>query len=158
MSFTTCTLSYFATIIQNCFSYLFAPCVHGEICTVVTAEAQVSAVASFNDSRCAAEMVCPNDPLLFTCTVTESTSTRAQVTLPSGEGVQVTSTNMVQVGAALPDGVMVVSHNAVHGGGSVNYILTLAIERASLLGGNPIICDPLIVSMKDEASCPIATG
>ncbi|CAI8037258.1 hypothetical protein GBAR_LOCUS20823, partial [Geodia barretti] len=110
----------------------------------VTAEAQVSAVASFNDSRCAGQM----------------SFAVAQVTLPSGVGVQVTSANMTElVGAtSLPDGVTVQSHNAIVDGGLVNYTLTLAIERASLLGGNPIICDARTVSpLTDEASCPIAT-
>ena len=138
--------------------------VHGKyninMYTVATAEAQVSAVASFNDSRCAGQMVCSNDPLLFTCTVTRSTVSAARVTLPSRVGVQVTSTTMVElVGAPLPDGVTVVSHNAIVDGGLVNYTLTLAIERASLLGGNPIICDDRALSpLTDEASCPIATG
>ena len=126
--------------------------------TVVTAEAQVLAVASFNDPRCAAQMVCPNDALLFTCTVTDSPSALASVTLPSGVVVQVTSANMTQVVGALPDGVTVQSHNAVIEGGLVNYTLTLAINRASLLSGNPIICDSLTVSINDEASCPVATG
>ena len=119
----------------------------------------MSAVASFNDPRCAGQIVCPNDPLLFTCTVTESTSSLAEVTLPSGEGVQVTSSNMIEaIGAPLPDGVMVSSHNAIVDT-LANYTLTLAIERASLLGGNPVICDTRTLSpLTDEASCPIATG
>ena len=105
-------------------------------------------------------MVCPNDPLLFTCTVTDSTSAAARVTLPSGEGVQVTSANMTEeVGGTLPDGVTVQSLNAVEDGGPVNYTLTLAINRASLLGGNPVICDARTLSVStDEKSCPIATG
>ena len=119
----------------------------------------MSAKASFNDPRCAGQMVCQNDDLLFTCTITNSLSALAEVRLPSGEVVQVSIDNMTQVfGAPLPDGVMVVSHNAI-GDGPVNYTLTLAIERASLLGGNPIICDSLTVSAStDEKSCPIATG
>ena len=149
---------------SNCFSYRFC-CIMfmGNIYlyTVVTAEAQASAVASFNDPRCAGQMVCPNDPLLFTCTVTESTSSAARVTLPSGERVQVTSTNVVEVVGAtpLPDGVTVQSHGAIVGGGLANYTLTLAIDRASLLGSNPTMCTARTVSpLTDEASCPIATG
>ena len=121
----------------------------------------MSAVASFNDSRCAGQMVCPNDSLLFTCTVTESPSSAARVTLPSGEAVQVTSTNMVEVVGAtsLPDGVTVRSNDSVVVDGLANYTLTLAIDRASLLGGNATICTAISVSpLTDEASCPIATG
>ena len=115
-------------------------------------------MASFDDPRCAGQMVCPNDPLLFTCTVNESTSALASVTLPSGEGVEVTVDNMTEIDGALPDGVTVQSHNAI-GDGPVNYILTLAIERASLLGGNPVICNARTVpTSTDEKSCPIATG
>ena len=120
----------------------------------------MSAVASFNDPRCDGQMVCPNDPLLFTCTVTDSASSLAEVTLPSGERIQITSGNTtVVVGAALPDGVTVQSNDSVVDGGLANYILTLAINRALLLGGNPVVCDALTVSpLTDEASCPIATG
>ena len=115
-------------------------------------------MASFDDPRCAGQMVCPNDPLLFTCTVTKSPSSAARVTLPSGEAVQVTSMNTTEVVGDLPDGVTVQSHNPVIEGGLINYTLTLAINRASLLSGNPIICDSLTVSINDEASCPVATG
>ncbi|CAI8017200.1 hypothetical protein GBAR_LOCUS10484 [Geodia barretti] len=104
-------------------------------------------------------MVCPNDPLLFTCTVTDSPSPAARVILPSGEGVLLTITNMTQVigATSLPDGVTEQSHNAI-GDGPVNYTLALAIERASLLGGNPVICDAATApALTDEASCPIAT-
>ena len=123
----------------------------------------MSAKASFNDPRCAGQMVCPNDPLLFTCTVTDSPSVAARVTLPSGVAVQVTITNMTEVVGAtsLPDGVTVQSNDSVVDSNTnlVNYTLTLAIQRASVLGGNPVICDALTVSVStDEASCPIATG
>ena len=118
------------------------------------------AVASFNDPRCDGQMVCSNDSLLFTCTVTDSPSGLAEVTLPSGVAVQVTIGNTtVVVGAALPEGVTVQSNDSVVVGGLANYTLTLAIQRASLLGGNPVICDAKTVSPStDEASCPIATG
>ena len=61
-------------------------------------------MASFNDPSGA---VCPNDPLLFTCTVTDSPATSARATLPSGVSVAVTITNMTEIvgAASLPDGV-----------------------------------------------------
>ena len=78
---------------------------------VVPVEA-VSVEASFDDPRCA-ERVCPNDPLLFSCTVTGSTDSVASVTLPSGEIVIILSSNITSVGeGGLPDGVRVVSHDA----------------------------------------------
>ena len=62
-------------------------------------------MASFNDPRCDGGAVCPNDPLLFTCTDSPATSARA--TLPSGVSVAVTITNMTEIvgAASLPDGV-----------------------------------------------------
>ena len=142
------------------FTYSFVTCSIVNHAIFLKQDAQGSAVASFNDSRCAGQMVCPNDPLLFTCTVTDSPSPAARVILPSGEGVLLTITNMTQVigATSLPDGVTEQSHNAI-GDGPVNYTLALAIERASLLGGDPVICDAATApALTDEASCPIATG
>ena len=68
-------------------------------------------VASFNDPRCDGGAVCPNDPLLFTCTVTDAPATSNRVTLPFSVSVGVTNTNMTEVvssgggAATLPDGV-----------------------------------------------------
>ena len=138
------------------FTYSFVTC---SIVLFFKQDAQVSAVASFDDSRCAGQMVRPNDPLLFTGTVTESTSTAARLTLPSRERVQVTSTNMTEVVGAtpLPDGVTVQSHNAIVDT-LANYTLILAINRASLLGGNPVICGTALHLILTEASCPVVTG
>ena len=119
----------------------------------------VSVEASFDDPRCETdERVCPNDPLLFTCTVTESDDSLASVTLPSGQFVDIRSDNMTSFGGgSLPGGVTVVSHDARVDGGVVDYTLTLAIDRASILAGNSITCaDGAVVPQTDEASCPVA--
>ena len=101
----------------------------------------MSVEASFDDPRCEEGRVCPNDPLLFTCTVTGSTATLASVILPSGQSVFIRSDNTVSFGGGtLPDGVRVHSHDARVGGGVANYTLTLAIDRASVLNGNSVIC------------------
>ena len=47
---------------------------------LTASDAVPSAVASFSDGRCEADGVCPNDPLLFTCEVNETSVLR--VTLP----------------------------------------------------------------------------
>ena len=128
------------------------------LCSVGSGVAQ-SPEASFDDPRCDGEMVCPDTPLLFTCTVTGSTSASARVILPSGPAVVVTVMNMVEViDGPLPDGVTIFSFNAV-GSGPVNYSLTLSIERADILAGMAVICDAQTVPvMTDEATCPVATG
>ena len=120
-------------------------------------------MASFNDPRCDGGAVCPNDPLLFTCTVTDSPATSARATLPSGVSVGVTNTNMTEVvssgGGGLPDGVDIQSYSAMTDGGLGNYRITLAIERASLLGGNDVTCVAVTLSpTQDLESCPLATG
>ena len=115
-------------------------------------------MASFNDTRCDGETVCPNTPLLFTCTVTESNSRLARIILPSGDIVTIDDNNMA--GGALPDGVTVQSHDGrfdVGEGG--NYLLTLAIERASVLTGSAIVCEDTASSqLTAMASCPMATS
>ena len=113
-------------------------------------------MASFDDPRCNGEMVCPDTRLLFTCTVTGSSSASATVKLPSEPAVAVTSMNMTN--GPLPDGVTISSHNVV-GSGPVNYSLTLSIERADILDDMAVICDAQSVpAVTDEATCPIATG
>ena len=120
-------------------------------------------VACFDDPRCDGGAVCPNDPLLFTCTATNVPAVSARVTLPSGVSVGVTNTNMTEVissddgVASLPDGVDIQSYSG--DGGSGNYRITLAIERASLLGGNDVSCVAVTLSpTQDLESCPLATG
>ena len=118
----------------------------------------MSVDASFDDPRCEMDgRVCPNDPLRFTCTVTGSTDSVASVTLPSGEIVIILSRNRISGGEGLPGGVTVVAHDARVDGGTANYTLTLAIERASILTGNSVICaDGAVVPQTDEASCSVA--
>ena len=121
----------------------------------------MSVDASFDDPRCETdERVCPNDPLLFSCTVTGSTATLASVVLPSGQFVFILSDNITSLGEdGLPDGVRVVSHDARVDGGVANYTLTLVIDRASILNGNSVTCaDGGLSPQTAQTSCPVATG
>ena len=103
--------------------------------------------------------MCPNDPLIFTCNVTGSGVDRALINLPSGEEVALRSDNMVVVEENLPDGVTVQFHSVTVSNGVADYILSLAIERASLLNSDMIQCsDSSLTPVIDEASCPVATG
>ena len=117
----------------------------------------VSVDASFDDPRCEMdERVCPNDPLLFSCTVTGSDDDLATVRLPSEEIVLILSTNRTLGEDNLPVGVRVHSYNAV-GDGPRDYTLTLAIDRASILNGNNVVCaDGATGPPIAEASCPVA--
>ena len=116
-------------------------------------------MASFNDTRCDGEIVCPDTPLLFTCTITESDSRLARIILPSGDKVTIDDINNIE-GGDLPDGVTVQSHDGrfdFREGG--NYALTLAIERASVLTGSAIVCEDTAASqLTARASCPFATS
>ena len=127
------------------------------IFSVVPVEA-VSVDASFDDPRCETdERVCPNDPLLFTCTVTGSSSVGI-VTLPSGEIVFILL-GITSGEEGLPVGVTVHSHGAsADGGPSLNYTLTLAIDRASILNGSVTCADGGYPRQTAQASCPVATG
>ena len=125
------------------------------ICCVGVAQ---TVEASFNDSSCN-KMVCPDTPLLFTCTVTGSDDSVARVRLPSGVLIISSTSNTTSLEGSLPDGVTVQSNEAVLDGGVVNYSLTLAIERASILTGSAVICEDGALSPKtDQAMCPVGTG
>ena len=119
----------------------------------------MSVEASFDDPRCEEGRVCPNDPLLYTCTVTGSDESVASVRLPSGQFVFILSSNITSLGEdGLPDGVTVVSQDARVGGGVANYTLTLAINRASVLTGSVTCADGGLSPQTAQASCPVATG
>ena len=102
--------------------------------SVAQVEAAVSVEASFNDSRCDGEMVCPNDPLLYTCTVTNSPISEATVRLSPGIEVDILADGRIKVTAGgLPDGVAVQSFDAAVDGGLVNYTVMLIFETAYLV-------------------------
>ena len=128
------------------------------MCSVGPGEGQL-AVASFNDTRCDGETVCPDTPLLFTCNITGSMATLASVSLPSGERVNICSISDDTTSLEGEDGVTVLSHDTRHERGPVNYMLTLAIESASILAGNAIVCeDTAAIPLTAMASCPVATN
>ena len=98
--------------------------------------------ASFNDPRCSdGRVVCPDDPLLFTCTVYESPLDTATVRLSSGQRVNIDNMNMISSGeGGLPAGVTIQCHDVTEDDSPLNYTLSLAFVRASLLTGS-VICD-----------------
>ena len=120
------------------------------------AGAAISVEASFNDTRCESEGVCPNDPLFFTCTVTESPVSKATVTLPFQDDVNIHFDNTIS--GELPNGVTVQYHDAIIYDGLGNYTISLAFEKAYLLTGN-IACNPRTFQpLTEERTCLVATG
>ena len=117
----------------------------------------MSVEASFNDPRCNGQMVCPNDPLVFTCTVTGSAATEATVILSPGVEVRIRSEGNTIVGEdTLPTGVTVQSFSATMDSPR-DFLLTLAITEASILT-DAVECDSNLADAVDEAECQIATG
>ena len=117
-------------------------------------DAATLAEASFNDPRCEDGGVCPTDPLLFTCNVTNTSSDRVFLTFSFAEMDLLSLTNNNVTQGAQPDGTNIQSHN-VTGVGPYDYILTLSIANASLLNGGMIECDS-VVGVTDVAKCPVA--
>ena len=116
----------------------------------------MSVEASFNDPRCNGQMVCPNDPLVFTCTVTGSGASLATVRLSTGVEVSIRGTNTTMGEDTLPTGVTVQSFSATMDS-LRDFLLILAITEASILTG-AVECDSNLVDAVDEAECQIATG
>ena len=110
---------------------------------------------NFNNTRCGdGRGVCPTDPLLFTCVVTDSPVTIITVRIENGLVIQLHVDNTTQ--GDLPDGFSVQSHNVQTNVGSLDYTLVLSIVNASLLNGSLIICDSNIFGVDDMAGCPVA--
>ena len=110
-------------------------------------------VSMIQDVKMVVLCVCPTDPLLFTCIVSDSPIVDITVTFPSGDEIDLTVENMIT--GDLPDGVHVKSHNVTIDG-TFNYVLTLSIESASLLNGGEIRCDTNAIDNDDIARCPVA--
>ena len=115
--------------------------------------------ASFNDTRCYNEGVCPIDPLLFACTVTGSIIGYAVITLPTGQSVEIDQANNVEEIGRLPSGVTLQFHHVMEVDSSTaKYTLILAITRASLLTGSVTCSAGDINRTSDNAECLVLTG
>ena len=124
----------------------------------------IDARATFNDTRCkGGDLVCPRDPLLFTCLVTASSFSVAVVYLPDYPGsprVSLRDSGMVRGEEALPEGVTVSNTSVVVVRSvGIDYLLQLQVEGAGVLGGGQVCCDPSTVTLPDKcAQCSIAEG
>ena len=108
-------------------------------------------MASFSDGRCEADGVCPNDPLLFTCELSEINVLR--LILPGQSPV-------AYVAGVDPDTVnlhagITVQSPDIPDSAPGNFTLALSIENASLLAGNEIICDDGTDNNAAMAACPL---
>ena len=118
-----------------------------------------SAEVSFNDTRCTdGGRVCPTDSLHFTCTANEIMALSLIVTLPSGDMLALNNDGTVSEIGDLPAGFSVESTSVTVncGGTSLNYILSLSIDSASLLTGGVIFCDDNTIANRVMAGCPTA--
>ena len=100
--------------------------------------------------------MCPTDPLLFTCEVNEATSSVIAVTFPSDVLITINLRSTGVVDGDDPPAGVTVFHNVATNVDTVNYILSLAIENASLLNGGMITCDSTVIGYVDTAGCPVA--
>ena len=119
-------------------------------------DAELSVIASFNDTRCGNGGVCSTDSLLFICNITDSLSSTATVTLPSGDVILLDDNNLMQ--GTIQAGYILQSAFISMNGGLNNFILTLSIESASLLNGSDIICNSGLSGGIEMAGCPVAAG
>ena len=113
---------------------------------------------SFNNSRCQEDKgVCPTDPLLFSCVVTDNTASSIIVKVNGSGAILLTSKNDVQeLDGGLPDGFAVQSHNVLKNNvASVNYTLVLSIVSASLLNDS-LICVSNLLGIDGVAECAVA--
>ena len=133
-----------------------ATCSMPSTCIFALLDATTLAEASFNDTRCEENrgVVCPTDPLLFTCNVTATPSDRVFLTFFFTETVIIRLTNSNVIQGSEPDGISILSHN-VTGPSPYDYILTLSLASASLLNGGMIECDSG-AGMREKAGCPVA--
>ena len=60
-------------------------------------KAAVSVEANFSDPQCDGGMVCPNDPLLYTCTITETPISQTTIRLPFGYDLNIRTENEITV-------------------------------------------------------------
>ena len=115
----------------------------------------LSVDVNLNDPRCGdGGRVCPNDPLLFTCNVTDSPANIITVKIENVLDIDLNKDNTID--GDLPDGFTVQSKNVQINAEFVNYTLVLSIVNASLLNGSLIICDSNIRNVDGMAGCPVA--
>ena len=117
-------------------------------------DAATLAEASFNDPRCEDGGVCPADPLLFTCNVTDTPATIVIVRFSFVEIMLISLRADNTTEGVGPDGINIQSRS-VTGENPYNYILTLSIANASLLNGGMIECDS-VIGVTDMDRCPVA--
>ena len=126
-------------------------------CTCVSLHAGVSpsAVASFNDTRCASGGVCSTDPLFFTCGLKEVAVLR--VLLPTGYKEVISLADTTDQ-VALPAGFMAVSLSiSILDTSRRNIFVKISIANASLLDGGEIVCDDT-TGNNVTAGCPLLNG
>ena len=99
--------------------------------------------------------MCPTDPLLFTCEVTETTSSTISVAFRSDVLINIILLSTDMISGVPPDGVTIF-HSVTMNIGTNDYILSLSIETASLLNDGMIECNYGDINNVLVAECPMA--
>ena len=86
----------------------------------------------FNDTRCdSGDDLCYYDPLLLTCTFTDSHDSGIQIIIPNYDGLVLYSNNtLIETESSLPPLISVQSYRAFSYSSSTDYIIELFIEQA----------------------------
>ena len=110
-------------------------------------------MASFNDTRCVAGGVSLDDPLVFTCEISNAYILRVGLSNCYQDYIYLGST---ADSLYLPAGFTaesLVTTKTYYGG---NFSLTLSVANASLLNGGQITCDDSTSQNQVMAGCPLA--
>ena len=124
-------------------------------CMLLVLHTDAATDSNFNDTRCKyGGVVCPTDPLLFTCMVTDSPATRATIAFSFAEMELIGLTNNNVTQGIVPEGIHIQSYS-VTGDGPYDYTLILVIANASLLNGGWLACGSNVGDV-DRDGCPVA--
>ena len=117
------------------------------------ADVTSSAVANFSDARCTAGGVSPDDPLVFTCEISNAVYLRIDLPACYQDYISIGDTvDRLDVPAGFTAESLVITEIDDT---TRNFSLTLSIANASLLNGGQITCCETSQNMV-MAGCPLA--
>ena len=131
---------------------IIQPTIYLYLCHLVFFSPVPVVETEFNDTRCgSSELVCPNDPLLYTCNIIGITEYEDIKIIMPFNVVLFNPSETILFGR-LPVGYTLESYTSLS---NSSYRLSLAIDRASRLYGGSIKCGEYM-GEKVAAVCPVA--
>ena len=131
---------------------IIQPTIYLYLCHLVFFSPVAVVKTEFNDTRCgSSELVCPNDPLLYTCNVIGIAENELIIIIVPFNEVLFYPSGTILFGR-LPVGYTLESFASLS---NSSYRLSLAIDRASRLYGGSIKCGEYM-GEKVAAVCPVA--